>query len=503
MDLVLVGLAAAHAIALLPARPPPSAMPSSTTEPPPAASTDEPQPEPLPWPPMASPIEKLPPRPAPTWGYSWDEWSPNARVVYLRDSEDANKHLSRLVPGALGFDLEWKPTYVKGGQENPVALVQLANDDTIYLLQISAMKEFPSKLREILEDRSYIKAGVGIQGDTKKLFTDWEVSVRGCADLSLLARTVDGARWKGKYNVSIGLARLIEVYCYRLLGKGKITRSNWEALLRPAQQSYAANDAHAGFTLYKKLMALVDQKDPPDSKYYTFDCVRGYYCEPTGLPWYPVNPKYDPGPPPPPRPRKDHPGRKGKESVREDGGSQEPTDEPEQSDPNVVMQRHESVMKIAHSTWMRQQDAASAQQQDRKRPRNQRRNANAGPQPLQYETTIPPRNFQHFRHRSPNSFQGPNPPPSASPPLESTSPPLHRPPAQRFRPNPARNSAPNQLHTGDGAVIASASNASSIHDRQYPTPPLVGGNSNHARNRRPRKPKVHVPALQPTAQAQA
>jgi hypothetical protein len=73
-------------------------------------------------------------------------------------------------------------------------------------------------------------------GDTKKLFTDWGVSVRSCADLSLLARTVDGARWRGKYNVSIGLARLVEIYPYRLLGKGKITRSNWEGWLKPAQQ---------------------------------------------------------------------------------------------------------------------------------------------------------------------------------------------------------------------------------------------------------------------------
>ncbi|TEB39359.1 ribonuclease H-like protein, partial [Coprinellus micaceus] len=205
---------------------------------------------------MASALEKLPPRPAPTCAYTWNEASPSARLVYLRDADEANQVLSRLQPGPLGFDLEWKPTYVKGGHENRVALVQLANGDTIHLIQISAMKEFPSKLREILEDGSYIKAGVGIQGDTKKLFTDWGVSVRSCADLSLLARTVDGARWRGKYNVSIGLARLVEIYPYRLLGKGKITRSNWEGWLKPAQQQYAANDAHAGFHLYQLLMAM-------------------------------------------------------------------------------------------------------------------------------------------------------------------------------------------------------------------------------------------------------
>lgn len=117
---------------------PMASQPPSDTDTPP--TTDVVDKEPLPWPPMASAMEKLPPRPAPTWAYSWNEASPNARLVYLRDADEANQVLSRLQPGPLGFDLEWKPTYVKGGHENPVALVQLANDDTIHLIQISAMK---------------------------------------------------------------------------------------------------------------------------------------------------------------------------------------------------------------------------------------------------------------------------------------------------------------------------------------------------------------------------
>lgn len=87
-------------------------------------------------------IDKTPPRPAPTLAYSWEECNPHAKVLYIRDHNEANTELSKLPhgPQALGFDLEWKPTYVKGGGENPVALVQLANNDTIFLLQVSAMK---------------------------------------------------------------------------------------------------------------------------------------------------------------------------------------------------------------------------------------------------------------------------------------------------------------------------------------------------------------------------
>jgi hypothetical protein len=62
------------------------------------------------------------------------------------------------------------------------------------------------------------------------------LDVRGVVDLTLLARSTDNARWIGKYNAPIGLARLVEVYHYRILEKGKITRSNWEKVLDDKQQ---------------------------------------------------------------------------------------------------------------------------------------------------------------------------------------------------------------------------------------------------------------------------
>ena len=73
-------------------------------------------------------------------------------------------------------------------------------------------------------------------GDVQKLWRDYSVSVRNCVDLSLLARTVDNARWKGKYSQPIALARLCEAYEELTLHKGKITRSNWERELTEAQQ---------------------------------------------------------------------------------------------------------------------------------------------------------------------------------------------------------------------------------------------------------------------------
>lgn len=124
---------------------------------------------------------KSPPLPM----YSWRAKSPNARLVYTRDADEANAELEKLQPGPLGFDMEWKPNTVVGQIPNPVALVQLANDELVILVQVSAMRSayclygpirhcsrlprkltaFPAKLREVLGDPSYVKAGVSIKSE--------------------------------------------------------------------------------------------------------------------------------------------------------------------------------------------------------------------------------------------------------------------------------------------------------------------------------------------------
>ena len=91
-------------------------------------------------------IDKSPPRPAPTKAYSWKEYNSRAKLLYIRDHGRANQELSKLDVTVLGFDLEWKPIFHKGGKENRVALVQLASYDTILLLQISAMEGRSSNL---------------------------------------------------------------------------------------------------------------------------------------------------------------------------------------------------------------------------------------------------------------------------------------------------------------------------------------------------------------------
>ena len=96
--------------------------------------------------------------------------------------------------------------------------------------------------------------------------------------------------------------------------------SDWQALLTLQQQKCtclqtqstpqykfisfadAADDAHAGLAIYNHLYAMLGTTAPvPSPSCYSFDCVRGRLCQPSGAHWSAYNPHYDPGPPPPPK----------------------------------------------------------------------------------------------------------------------------------------------------------------------------------------------------------
>lgn len=72
--------------------------------------------------------------------YHWHSLHPTAEIFYLRDTHSVDTHVSRLLSrDAVGLDIEWRPTFQKGAPENPVALIQLANEDAVLLIQVSEM----------------------------------------------------------------------------------------------------------------------------------------------------------------------------------------------------------------------------------------------------------------------------------------------------------------------------------------------------------------------------
>ncbi|CAE6462372.1 unnamed protein product [Rhizoctonia solani] len=210
--------------------------------------------------------------------FLWREHAvPGTEVKYLRTTKEVNAALES-VEGPFGFDIEWKPSFVKGMPEAPIALLQLARPDQIFLIQLTAMKRFPSRLRDILENYEIVKAGVGIAGDAKKLWKDHGVSLLGAVELSKLARVSDPSRWNtAKPGELIGLARLVEAYCsHQLIKNKKVKLSNWEQLLDSKQIQYAASDALAGAIIYQHLLELDPGALPRD---YTSNYIGGR-CEP-------------------------------------------------------------------------------------------------------------------------------------------------------------------------------------------------------------------------------
>jgi len=86
------------------------------------------------------PIYIGPPLPTLTQPYDFRDYNTIPKISYIRSPEHAKFALAPLHSGPLGFDLEWRPTHIKGAPENPVALIQLANDESIMLFQVSSMQ---------------------------------------------------------------------------------------------------------------------------------------------------------------------------------------------------------------------------------------------------------------------------------------------------------------------------------------------------------------------------
>ena len=93
---------------------------------------------------LASAIRMNLPSDVATTLYDWRAFAlPGAQVHYIRTEDTANERITRLAsrqtPFAIGLDCEWRPTFVSGRAENPIALVQVACDDEILLVHVSAI----------------------------------------------------------------------------------------------------------------------------------------------------------------------------------------------------------------------------------------------------------------------------------------------------------------------------------------------------------------------------
>ncbi|NXV24043.1 WRN helicase, partial [Cepphus grylle] len=176
-------------------------------------------------------------------------------------SEDIRQSLSD--GAAVGFDIEWPPSYTKGKMAK-IAVIQICvTEEKCYLFHISSMSGFPKGLKRLLEDETIKKVGVGIEGDQWKLMSDFEIKLKSFVELA------DVANEKLKCKETWSLNGLVKHLFGKQLLKDKSVRcSNWEEFpLNEEQKLYAATDAYAGYIIYQKLKNM-------DNSERKFFCVR-------------------------------------------------------------------------------------------------------------------------------------------------------------------------------------------------------------------------------------
>ncbi|XP_035391607.1 Werner syndrome ATP-dependent helicase homolog isoform X2 [Electrophorus electricus] len=180
-------------------------------------------------------------------------------VIYSQEKNDCSflseDLRSSLAPGsAVGFDLEWPPSFTKG-KSKKVALVQLcATEEKCYLFHISSMSGFPPGLKMLLEDENIRKVGVGIEGDKWKLLSDYDVKMKSFVELSDLAN--DKLKCMEKWSLD-GLVK--HLFKKKLFKNNDVRCGHWDDFeLTQEQKHYAATDAYAGLIIHQKLEKMVN-----------------------------------------------------------------------------------------------------------------------------------------------------------------------------------------------------------------------------------------------------
>lgn len=148
----------------------------------------------------------------------------------------------------LGLDTEWF-------NKNPLAVVQVATATHCFVLHLSyfSQRRLPDPVREVLEDPSVIKCGVGVTGDVRRLAAEQQLTISTLFDVETFSVQTGLAQPGGT-----GLKALAEGVAGVTIEKPyAITRSNWELPLNAAQVTYAAEDAIASFLVGQRVLREV------------------------------------------------------------------------------------------------------------------------------------------------------------------------------------------------------------------------------------------------------
>ena len=174
-------------------------------------------------------------------------WEGRIEILNTIEEMEAAVHILK-GKSPLGLDVETRPSFKKG-EYYPPALVQVGDENCVYLFRICKTKTF-TPLLPLLESPTIIKTGVAIKDDVKELKAMAEFKPSGFVEVTEITKQLG-------YKNS-GLRALAG-----LLLKSRISKaaqvSNWERNeLSQKQILYAATDAWISRELYCRAVAERD-----------------------------------------------------------------------------------------------------------------------------------------------------------------------------------------------------------------------------------------------------
>lgn len=206
--------------------------------------------------------------PDPTW--------PSPSIVCTRDQSLAAEHLrpwmARIDGGSnlgdgdgrtrgggaslvVGFDIEWRPNFVKGEVPNRTALLQLAGraDDASVLTRLAGQRRLHDGIVALLAHPNVVLVGVGIKSDILKLVKDFSLG-GGKRRRVRFADLGDVAKQLG-HEGGLGMKKLAEHHGIVCAHKTRsLQMCNWEKpSLTPGEVAYGARDATIGVAIAEAL----------------------------------------------------------------------------------------------------------------------------------------------------------------------------------------------------------------------------------------------------------
>lgn len=147
----------------------------------------------------------------------------------------------------LGFDTEAKPVFVKGQVSSGPDLVQFATATRAYLFPLR-QPGCHDLVRQLLGAPHIVKVGFDLQQDQTQLRQRLGQPATPVLDLVRVFH-------RRGYPRTIGIKSAVAiVFGQRLVKSKRVTTSNWSLpTLSPAQQVYAANDAHVALRVMQSM----------------------------------------------------------------------------------------------------------------------------------------------------------------------------------------------------------------------------------------------------------